>query len=345
MKRKKRNIIFVLIAFVIAILIVNAIDRYQKRNRKPVNFAGTVEALEVNISAEIPGRIVYLGAREGDAVREGEVVLRIDDRELLAEVARARAALEARKRAVEEARAVLDTIGRREDTAQEEIEVARAEKERAEAVLANAEKELERIRRLKEEEFASERDLDRAEREHDEARAALRAAGARVRLAESKLKELASEAQAQKKGIERLKAESKQEEAQIDFFEARLEDTRIASPINGVVVYTAFEQGETAPANETILTVIDPDKLWVRFDMDETYAGRIGVASPLEARAAGMEKIFKAWVTEIGREAGFATERDVTRGRQDIRTFRVQARIEDPERLLKPGMTVSVRVP
>jgi len=345
MKRKKRNIILLIIVIIVAVLVVSVVEKYQRGKRKPIDFAGTVEALEVNMSSKITGRIVYLGAREGDAVREGEVLVRVDEREILAELSRERAAREARRKAVEEARAVLDTIGRREGTAKEEIKVSRAEKERAEAVLTNAAKELERIRKLKQEEFASERDLDRAEREYDETTAALRAAGARVGYSESRLKELLSEAEAQKKRIERLRAEIAEADAQIEFYEARLEDTKIASPINGVVAYTAFEQGEIAPANDTILTVIDPQNRWVRFDMDETYAGRIGVGSPLDARAAGTDKIFKATVIEIGREAEFATERDVARGRQDIRTFRVKARLDDPEGLLKPGMTVSVRVP
>jgi HlyD family secretion protein len=56
-------------------------------------------------------------------------------------------------------------------------------------------------------------------------------------------------------------------------------------------------------------------------------------------------KTFQGKITEIGRYAEFATQRDVIRGRQDIKTFRVKVRVDDPERLLKPGMTVEVEIP
>jgi len=56
-------------------------------------------------------------------------------------------------------------------------------------------------------------------------------------------------------------------------------------------------------------------------------------------------KAFRGKVSEIGRYAEFATQRDVTRGRQDIKTFRVKIKIDDKEGILKPGMTVSVEIP
>jgi hypothetical protein len=55
--------------------------------------------------------------------------------------------------------------------------------------------------------------------------------------------------------------------------------------------------------------------------------------------------VFKGKVSELGRYAEFATQRDVTRGRQDIKTFRVKINIEDSAGLLKPGMTVEVEIP
>jgi HlyD family secretion protein len=56
-------------------------------------------------------------------------------------------------------------------------------------------------------------------------------------------------------------------------------------------------------------------------------------------------KVFRGRVSEIGRYAEFATQRDVTRGRQDIKTFRVKIKVDDKEGILKPGMTVSVEIP
>jgi HlyD family secretion protein len=63
-------------------------------------------------------------------------------------------------------------------------------------------------------------------------------------------------------------------------------------------------------------------------------------------RAEGIPgKVFKGKVSEIGRYAEFATQRDVTRGRQDIKTFRVKVKVTDTGGVLKPGMTVEVEIP
>ncbi|MDD5270965.1 MAG: secretion protein HlyD, partial [Candidatus Omnitrophica bacterium] len=53
------------------------------------------------------------------------------------------------------------------------------------------------------------------------------------------------------------------------------------------------------------------------------------------------EKWFTGRVTEINSEGEFATQRDVKRGRQDIKTFRVKVRIDEPKGLLKQGMTAT----
>ncbi|HLG21964.1 MAG TPA: hypothetical protein VI382_04055, partial [Candidatus Manganitrophaceae bacterium] len=47
---------------------------------------------------------------------------------------------------------------------------------------------------------------------------------------------------------------------------------------------------------------------------------------------------------EVGTEGGFATQRDVTRGKQDIKTFRIKVRVLSPEGILKPGMTARARI-
>jgi hypothetical protein len=57
------------------------------------------------------------------------------------------------------------------------------------------------------------------------------------------------------------------------------------------------------------------------------------------------DRVINGTIYDIGREGEFATERDVTRGRQDIRTFRTRIKVDDPEGILKPGMSVLVEIP
>lgn len=141
---------------------------------------------------------------------------------------------------------------------------------------------------------------------------------------------------------ERLKVSG----ANLAYHRSRLNDAAIISPISGAVVFKAMEKGETAGAGETILTIVNMDDLYVRADIEETLIGSLTLGSETFVKAAGIPgRVFKARVTEVGRYAEFATQKDVTRGRQDIRTFRVKSAVEDPAGLLKPGMTVEIEFP
>ncbi|MEK7851937.1 MAG: efflux RND transporter periplasmic adaptor subunit, partial [Deltaproteobacteria bacterium] len=91
---------------------------------------------------------------------------------------------------------------------------------------------------------------------------------------------------------------------------------------------------------------VDLEDLWVRADIEETLIGRVRVGEEAVISIDGMPGIsFKGTVAEIGREADFATQRDVTRGRQDIKTFGVKIKTTDKTGALKPGMTVMVNIP
>lgn len=347
MNRKKRNLLIIILAVVLAVVIVSLYDLYRDRRgqREGTEFAGTVEAPEYNIGSRVTGTIVWLGVKEGDPVKAGQKIAKIDDREILAQLEKARADTRAQKDALGEGFANLETVNRKETTAQEDVSVNMAELDRANATLENAQREFKRIKGLAAEGVASERDLDNATRNYDEAQAGVKAAEAKIRQSEGSIRELASSAVAQKKTIQKLKSQIKASAADINFYQARLADTDILSPSNGVVAYIAFRQGEIISANQTILTMIDPSERWVRFDVEEKYAGRMGVGAMVKVSGLGSEKVFNAAVMDVGREAEFATQRDIARSKQDIRTFRVRARLEDPQGILKPGMTVEVRVP
>lgn len=134
--------------------------------------------------------------------------------------------------------------------------------------------------------------------------------------------------------------------ATLAFNQAKLADTTILSPVSGTVVFKAFEKGEMVSPGQTILTIVDLASLYARVDLDETLIGRISLNSEAWVTTTGQPaRTFRGRVSEIGRYAEFATERDVTRGRQDIKTFHVKIAVEDRSGALKPGMTVEVKIP
>jgi len=141
------------------------------------------------------------------------------------------------------------------------------------------------------------------------------------------------------------KAELKQRQAHLYLYNVRLKEGSIHAPISGRVTLKAHEVGELVSVGTTIMTLIDPLSIWARVDLEEGELGNIRIGSRAELRiGASQGNAFAAKVVEIGTAGAFATQRDTTRGRQDIKTFRVKIALTAPEGFLKPGMTVSARI-
>lgn len=131
--------------------------------------------------------------------------------------------------------------------------------------------------------------------------------------------------------------------ANVQYYSDQLNDTVIRAPITGTVVSKNLEVGEWVTPGTPILTVDDLSTLWARVDVQETDLGAISVGSPAQIVLPTHPPLqFTGQVMAIGQEGQFATETDVRRGRQDIRTFYVKVRILQATGQLKPGMTAEV---
>ena len=105
-----------------------------------------------------------------------------------------------------------------------------------------------------------------------------------------------------------------------------------------------FRSGEVVGVAQPIVTVVDPDDLWVRVDVEETYVDRIKVGDRFVVRLpSGVER--EGTVIYRGADASFATQRDVSRTKRDIRTFEVRLRCDNADRRLAVGMTAYVVLP
>jgi len=131
--------------------------------------------------------------------------------------------------------------------------------------------------------------------------------------------------------------------ANLDFFRDQLTDTAIRSPVDGIVVNKALEVGEWVTPGTPILTVDDLATIWARVDVQETDLSSIYVGKAAQVRLpTNPPVILSGRVMAIGQEGQFATERDVRRGRQDIRTFYVKVQVLQAAGEVKPGMTAEV---
>jgi HlyD family secretion protein len=124
----------------------------------------------------------------------------------------------------------------------------------------------------------------------------------------------------------------------------RLAYTEIHAPIDGIVDVRAALPGEVVTPGQAIVTLVNQDDLWVRVDVEETYIDRIRVGDHLTVRLPSDEER-PGTVFYRGVDADFATQRDVSRIKRDIKTFELRLRVDNSDRRLAPGMTAYVLLP
>lgn len=133
-------------------------------------------------------------------------------------------------------------------------------------------------------------------------------------------------------------------QAQKDKAAIQLSYTEIHAPTNGIVDTRVALQGEVVNPGQAIVTLINPNDLWVRADVEESYIDRVHVGDQLTVRlASGAER--QGTVFYRGVDADFATQRDVSRTKRDIKTFEIRLRCDNSDRALAVGMTAYVIFP
>ncbi len=123
-----------------------------------------------------------------------------------------------------------------------------------------------------------------------------------------------------------------------------LKYTRISAPVSGIVDTRAALQGEMVNPGQAIVTLINPDDLWVRADVEETYIPRIRLGDRLTVRLPS-GAVRDGTVFYRGVDADYATQRDVSRTKRDIKTFEIRLRCDNSDRALAVGMTAYVTLP
>ena len=277
---------------------------------------GVVTTNDLIVSSQVGGRVSRLIVGEGDSVTPNQVIATLEPGELQADRAFYARSAEAVAAQVEASRA--------------ELAAAVAQDSEARANLANAQRMFDRQQTLLAAGGVTEQELDAS-------RTSLTVARARVEAAE---RQVANRQSALTAGQQQQAAAS----AQTTKANVRLTYTEITAPNAGVVDVRAARVGEVVTAGQPIVTLVDPDSLWVRADIEETYIDRIRLGDTLTVRLpSGAER--PGTVIYRGVDADFATQRDVSRTKRDIKTFEIRLRVDNADRRLGVGMTSYVLVP
>jgi HlyD family secretion protein len=291
-------------------------------NGKPlVSITGTIEAIQVDVSAKITGRIAERPVNEGDRVAAGQLLVRLDEAEQAAEVRRQEAA-------VRTAQSTLNDLlaGAR----REELEDARAALQSASATREWTERDFRRAEGLFRQTLIAAQEVDRA-------RQAYEVAVAQEKSARQKLLLLVAGSRPDQ--VEAARGQLAQARNALDMAKTRLKEMTIFSPLEGVVLRKNLEVGELASPGVPILTLMKPSDIWVRAYVPEEEVGRIKVGSKaLVAVDAYPARRFPGRIIEIASEAEFTPRNVQTKKERVTLVFRIKIAVDNPEGILKPGM-------
>ena len=324
---------------------------YATRPPTALTLTGLVTTHDVSVAPQIGGRLVALAVKEGDSVTQGQVVAEIEPSELAADRAFYEASAEGAASQMSEAEAALRLQQQqvRDQIAQAEAMVATAE---AQVVAAKAEAErarvtLDRTRELSRAQLATGQALDDARTGFDAAQARVESLSKQVEASRAAL--ALAKTNAEQVAVRRSQVESSRHQlaavgAQKDKAGVRLGFTKVVAPIDGVVDVEPVRIGEVVNTGQSVLTLINPDDLWVRADIEESYIDRVKIGDTLTVRLpSGEERTGTVFYRRA--DAGFATQRDVSRTKRDIRTFETRLRVDNADRRLAVGMTAYVLLP
>jgi HlyD family secretion protein len=340
-----------LIPLLVIIGVAGATYWYTSRPPTAMVLTGVVTTNHITVSPQITGRLAELQVREGDTVKAGQMLAVLSPDELREERAYYLASAEGVGSQVQESEAALRLQERQttDSIAQAEATLASTQSQEAaaKAELENAAVVYQRNQKLSKEGVATPEQVDTAKTTYDVARSRLESVGKQIEAAKAAVALAKGSAEQIAMRRSQLLANRKQQAAaaaQRAKADVRLAYTEIKAPIDGIIDVRAALPGEVVTPGQPVVTIINPDDLWVRVDLEETYIDRVRNGDTLTVRLpSGAER--PGTVIYRGVDAGFATQRDVSRTKRDIKTFEIRLRVDNSDRRLAVGMTAYVVVP
>lgn len=342
---KRFVVILVVLAVALGTVLAIKISRQAAERQGPPGSSGVVEGTKVLVASRLPARIAKMHVREGDAVKEGQMLVELDCAEPDALVAEAAARLDAGRAQVEAARAQAQAVAFTGKAASRQAHSARTGAGSYAAQEANARRQSQRAARLDTEGVmptAQREGLDTAVEDLAKRRAAaLEAADAAGH--QAKAAELQAAA-----ATEQVRAAEQQVvagEAALVRAKAAQAECRILSPVAGLVTVRAREPGEVVLPGSTLYEITDAREARVTFYVANADLGRVATGQSIRATAdAWPDETFAGTVRRVSPEAEFTPRTIQTRSDRDRLVYAVEATVLNPDGRLRIGMPVEVEV-
>ena len=299
----------------------------RSRPEARLRLSGNIEVVSVGASFRVAGRVAARPVDEGQTVQAGQLLARLESRDLEQQVALRRADAAT-------ARAALDALlaGSRP----EEVEASRAALEQAAADLRRLEPDEARVRDLHQKGILSQRDFEAS-------RAALEAARGKVRQAEQQLALVKKGPRKEDLDQGRARLESAQQA--LALAETQLDYTTLVAPVAGTILSKNIEPMEYVAPGTAVVTLANLGQVWLRAYLEEGDLGRVKVGQRVQVTSDTYPgKRYEGRVSFISSEAEFTPKTVQTRKERAKLVYRIKVDIPNPALELKPGMPVDAEI-
>lgn len=321
----KKSRLVMMIPLVIAAAAVSVLLA-KSFNKEENIVTGIVESTQVDVASKIPGRVDTVFVSEGDFVHKGQILARLESKEMDAKLGQALGLVEAAKSKV-----LMAHNGARP----EEKKAAERLSQQAQAQYELAEKTWKRIQALFRDGVISAQEKDQAEFQFKAAEDQMEAARARLEMV---MKGARAE--------EISGAEALYSQAQNTYSEARAyhEELNLVSPITGELSKKITNPGEIIASGYPLFTVMDPSDQWVVVQLREDKMNSVKKGSVFLGKVPALgNREFRFEVSYISPMAEFATWKATNqKGDFDLKTFEIRLRSKSLIKDLRPGMTVNI---
>jgi HlyD family secretion protein len=141
--------------------------------------------------------------------------------------------------------------------------------------------------------------------------------------------------------LDMARTELRQAKAAYEEVQSYLEDSFVKAPIDGIVSSKSVEKGEIVSSGMPLVTITDLQDVWLNLKVRESAVNQFKIGSKIPVRFIGIpNKTYKGVVTYIATKPSYATERAIQeKGEKDMVAFLVKIKLNNSDRLLRPGMT------
>ncbi|MGL4860633.1 MAG: secretion protein HlyD [Enterobacteriaceae bacterium] len=324
---KKKTVAIIVIALLLVSAIYAAVQYYRQKG-EALTLYGNVDIRTVNLSFRVNGRLDSLRVDEGDPVKPGQLLGKLDDKPF-------RNALEQAQGQVALQKANLDLLlaGYRDEV----IEQTRANVAQQEAAASYADSFYQRQLGLWKQKAVSANELQSAKSTRDQARATLRATRELLQqyLNGNRPQEIAQGR------ASLLAAQATLAQAKLD-----LQDTELRAPSPGTIMTRAVEPGAMLNANNTVFTLSLTRPVWIRAYVDEINLDRAVPGTTVQIFTDGRpDKPYHGTIGFVSPSAEFTPKSVETPELRTSLVYRLRLVVTDPDEHLRQGMPVTLVFP